>query len=51
LVSHEEGSTPVTPGLIAAYIQEVSDQDWVSDVNEPICLKTNRNGRLEKVTS
>ena len=48
LKSSVEGSTPVTPGLIAAYIQEVNKQRWVVESKKPIYLKTNKSGGLEK---
>jgi len=47
IVSDEEGSTPVTPSLIAACIKEVKSQDWQSEVNKPIYLKIIKFGNLE----
>ncbi len=51
LVSNEEDSTPVTPSLVAAYIQEVKRKGWVANTNEPIFLKTNSSGGLEETNS
>ena len=42
-----ESSTPVTPGLVAAYIKELKRQKMESSGNAPIFLKTNSDGGLE----
>ena len=47
LKSDEECSTPITPGLVAAYIKEVKKQKFESAGNTPIFLKTKSDGGLE----
>ena len=46
LKSNKESSSPVTPGLIAAYIKEVKTRNLELIANKPIYLHTNSEGHL-----
>lgn len=47
LKSDKESSTPITPGLVAAYIKEVKKRKLKSAGDTPIFLKINTKGRIE----